>query len=524
MLGLPDERDPGDVERIFKHVSANRPGMPAIGWGKSLLYGSAAALLIGSLLYNLTQYHTNKNLYSSLDSLKRHMAIEQMAKKQSTDKVAMDNTTRHPSDTIYITRFRDRVATVPRQSSETLDRAGEGVVSTTNPSDETITIQPDRITNAAQTDESTPFIGRREISPVQKVREGARFAGKQTRQTSDSASIDSDETMPLSVKNAGVSKVAALVNGSSVVTKSARSERLSTNQGEIVAVGRSVAISKAEKRTKKTNVNQESVRGTTGSYDPASPVNQANGVTLHADFLSSLKLAQYADNSKLTRSVVPLPVVAVVASVHRFRVALPHIAVAGSSYWAGVGVGAGHDQLSSALLGEWRLNTHWSIQTGVQAAFQHEHFFSEDDFQKRTRQDFRTLYAPTIPPGYELLDISQSYQLVQLPLTVAYHYPLGHHWSLRFGVGTTINLYAQNRFTFDYSPNSRSFDHGFYRSPAPVPVINTVVVSAGMEREWKGWLFRVSPFVSPQLKLVAQEHERLLWGVQAGIMHRFGRR
>ena len=517
LLGLPAETDASDVDRIFGYVSANRPGKPGIGWGKALLYGTAGAVLTGSLLYNINQYHTNKYLYSSIDSLKQQYAASQLPAH-----LLPKYGSSHQSDTVYITRYRDRDMAGSQRQTEpagTLERVDgrslrQSINSLSDGSNGPATIN--RMNG--------PMLPESQVIPfVEEPPKGVSVAGEQPKRVTDPVATDPNRPLANSINDKVASESATLEKRVSDPGQPGANVRLSTSQGSdgplVPTDPLSTQLGQGAKHTKVVSSEAENSEVAMDQLPESS-----GAVVVNAAFLPPRPLPQYALSNGLIRPVTAVPVTLGLVPKHRLHLAFPKVAVAGSSLWAGGGVSAGHDQLSTALLGEWRLNTHWSIQTGVQLTLQGDHFFSDDDFQKRTRQDFRTLYAPDIPSSYELMDISQSYRFVQLPLTVAYHYPLGHDWSLRFGVGTNINLYARNQVAFDYRGSSQSVNQGLYREPAPVSVINTVVVSAGIERQWKEWLFRASPFISPQLKPVAvvRNHTDLFWGVQAGILHRFG--
>jgi hypothetical protein len=514
MLGLPAEADAGDVDRIFGYLSANGPGKPGIGWGQALLYGTAGAVLIGSLLYNINQYHTNKNLYSSIDSLKHQYAASQLPHHSLAAS---------QPDTVYITRYQDRIVSVPQRKTEPVGAGERENELLLRPSAKRVPGGSDLTRDITQTGRPTPSAGLMNVALGGQPLEEDSLAGKQLKRVAGSVLTDPNRPLANAIDDRVPDESANVEKQVSDPRWKGASIRLTTSQRSGNPL---VATEPQATHPGQTEKNTKYVRTASGNSEAAMDLipEPSGAVTVNADFLQARPLLQYALSNSLVRPVKAVSITSGLTPRHRLHWAFPKVAVAGSSLWAGAGVGLGHDQLSSSLLGEWRLNSHWSIQTGVQLTLQGDHFFSDDDFQKRTHQDFRTLYAPNIPYSYELLDISQSYQLVQLPLTVAYHYPLGHDWSLRFGVGTSLNLYARNRVGYDYRENSRSFDHGLYREPVPVSVINNVTVSAGIERQWKGWLFRASPFISPQLKPALHNHDDLFWGVQAGIMHQFGGR
>ncbi len=205
-----------------------------------------------------------------------------------------------------------------------------------------------------------------------------------------------------------------------------------------------------------------------------------------------------------------------------FRLNLPTISLPNPQYFGGVGFMGGNEHLGGSLLGEVRLNRHWSVQTGIRLmALTGFDFHSDEDFKKEDGRDFRNLYAPNVAPGNEIQHIQQIYGLVQIPLTVAYHYPLGRAWGLRLGLGTNLDLLAHSRITFDFERSGRDFEHGLHESNVPVSLFNNATISAGVERQWKRVLFRASPYISPQLKRVSYKDDAFYWGGQVQVLWQF---
>ena len=122
-----------------------------------------------------------------------------------------------------------------------------------------------------------------------------------------------------------------------------------------------------------------------------------------------------------------------------------------------------------------------------------------------------------------MLNIEQDYQLVQIPLTIAYHYEILPDWALRFGIGTDFSVYAHKDIHFDYKENSQSFDKGEYNAKLAVKPFNDMTINLGLERRSNKFLFRVSPYVSPQLRKTEFSKKDLSWGARVQVLYKFNK-
>jgi hypothetical protein len=193
-------------------------------------------------------------------------------------------------------------------------------------------------------------------------------------------------------------------------------------------------------------------------------------------------------------------------------------------YYVGGSLDAGNRQVAGSLLGELRITPKWSFQTGARwTEITDESYDTAEQFSQKTGQDFRALYAPYVAQNVDLLNIEQNYQLVQIPLTIAYHYEIRPNWALRFGIGTDLSFYAQKDIHFDYKKDSQSFNKGEYNAKLTVKPFNDITINLGLERRSNKFLFRVSPYVSPQLRTTEFSKKDLLWGARVQVLYKFNR-
>ncbi|MCF0048590.1 hypothetical protein LXM25_00895 [Dyadobacter sp. LJ53] len=193
-------------------------------------------------------------------------------------------------------------------------------------------------------------------------------------------------------------------------------------------------------------------------------------------------------------------------------------------YYVGASLGAGNRQVEGSLLGELRITPKWRFQTGARwKEITGDSYDTAEQFGQNTGQDFRALYAPYVAQNVDLLNIEQNYQFVQIPLTIAYHYEIRPNWSLSFGVGTDLTVYSLKDIHFNYKKDSQSFDKGEYNAKLAIKPFNDITINLGLERRSNKFLFRVSPYVSPQLRKTEFSKKDLLWGARVQVLYKFNR-
>ncbi|GAB4043268.1 hypothetical protein GCM10028774_58180 [Spirosoma jeollabukense] len=222
--------------------------------------------------------------------------------------------------------------------------------------------------------------------------------------------------------------------------------------------------------------------------------------------------------------IVPKSELAVKAPRRSWHLAMPSLSVPNAQYRIGAGLTGGSDQVGGALLGEIMVKRHWSVQAGLQLAYnQGFHYRDEQDFNEHQKEDFRQTYASQVPSSSDIEDISQLTLLIQVPIQVAYHYPLGRQWGLRLGLGTELNLWERSTVSYNYRENGRSSEHELSGSKDHIHTVNNLILSTSVERSWKKWLFRAGPFISPQLRPVENKRDELSWGANLQVLYRLGK-
>lgn len=537
---LSEESSPDEVDRICGYVSQHLPTATRIRWTGWAAYLTGGLLGLGFLLYSLRQHQAIMTLQNTVDSLRTAPpALVQKSVPVVAPIVRID--------TVYVTRYQDRPQYAPApldkplslladtQTAQPLPEnhrnrldilyPNQAALQTKDPA--TTRIESAGITTSGQLIKSTPNGRNQPVHP--------------TARTATEISMDSSGTTMTepTVKPIDPKTPVAVQPETSPEPDAASPLRNNILANTNVSNRRGVLPAKTRHQTKSTDRVSE----------VAQPmVSKATMNRPDSDFVDTDQLADESEKQLMERVVLatnlitsksltagnlsaiikrqpvyqPASVPAMSPVRKSFRLHLPTVSLANAQYFSGAGFSLGNQQLGGSLLGEIRLRPRWSVQVGVhllsQTGFQ---YHSADEFEQTENQDFRALYAPNVAPGDEIQNIDQTYTILQLPLTVAYHYPLGRSWALRLGVGTTLDLLAQSRVTFDFERNGLDFEQGLKEGNVPVRLFNNATVSLGLERQWKRLLLRASPFVSPQIKWVGYRVEAIYWGGQVQVLWQF---
>jgi hypothetical protein len=473
LLGL----DPSDeeVDRIYHYVSSNGNVTAYFSWGKFLIYGLAVLLLAGSLSFNYVQNTTNKKLLSSLDSLKsRTNSVDIKSSQEQAVRV----------DTVYVTRYIEQPTTAENRQKLLYTRQSPH-----------------------------PEIQQPSDSP----RAGASVENTEFGQA-DSSGIAPGETGDNGAKSIALNKASAGESNTNSGNMPGKKEAYGTTRNE-------------DNRINKAPYNDEN------DFPKASPAIQnlladigenSNHAETRRPLLSELSRIGkiYLSPTSLKRPDLKTPERLSSASKEKPKYYSESIksALKKMDYYIGVSLDAGYRQVAASLLGELRITPKWSFQAGARwTEITARSYDTAEQYSLQTGKDFRTLYAPYVAQGVDLLNIEQNYQLVQIPLIIAYHYEIRPNWGLRFGLGTDLSIYSSKDIQFDYRENTQSFNKGEYNSKLAVKPFNDVTINLGLERRTNRLLFRISPYVSPQLQKTEFSSGNFSWGARAQVLYKFNR-
>lgn len=189
-------------------------------------------------------------------------------------------------------------------------------------------------------------------------------------------------------------------------------------------------------------------------------------------------------------------------------------------------VGAG--QRSVQITGEVRLGERVGLQFGLQSGFiAGPRYSTEQEFERMTRRNFRRQYVPKLPPRFDILNISETYSVVSLPVRLTYYQPLAQDWWGVLAAGTDLDLSGRRRVQFDiydFRPLLPEFARNEYRAAVPVVTFNTLSVAAGIEKRFgRVGLQLTSMWVLP-VKAADYRGLAASWSGQFGLLYQLGNR
>jgi len=192
-------------------------------------------------------------------------------------------------------------------------------------------------------------------------------------------------------------------------------------------------------------------------------------------------------------------------------------------YQSGLEFNMANNQIGIGVSGDILLNSKWSLSIGARMQnISNEKYHDANEFQQKKSQNFRDVYAPTIPDTTFISNIEMQYYVLQIPIFISYHLPLKNNFEMLFKVGTDIDIYARQHIDYEYSsdfaaPGKKQYDANF-----PTVTINNMIFSVGIDKQIGNFIFELSPYVSPQISHVAYKKEDVYYGFSLRTLYRFG--
>ncbi len=209
-------------------------------------------------------------------------------------------------------------------------------------------------------------------------------------------------------------------------------------------------------------------------------------------------LAQQAKRMQPTRSAVTVvaePAKAPTGQIQRVA----------TRFRAGVGGEIASRLWSAGVFTEVLVGRHWAVGVGLNQATYTNRFITDEDFNVRTKRDFRKEFGRGIDPRREILNIDTRQVRLQLPVSLGYRVPLNRTLTLLPTVGTFLNLTNSENVTYYCRPNQRppmqpqaqpGFDEIRTTKSQPVDLINSLSLGAGLEWQAGHWVVQATPVLT----------------------------
>ncbi|GAB2768073.1 hypothetical protein GCM10027275_08200 [Rhabdobacter roseus] len=178
---------------------------------------------------------------------------------------------------------------------------------------------------------------------------------------------------------------------------------------------------------------------------------------------------------------------------------------------------------ATSLFAEVLVGKHFGINTGVSwQKLEQKKFFTEKVFRDQMFMDFRKAHAVALPSTFEIFNINTRATLLQVPLNVTYRGDMGNDFSFFTGLGTAINLQARQNLTFDYRQPTQEYAEQQRRFKEPMPALNNVLVSAGVEKRWAPIVVQVDSYLNTQIRTFPFLNDRSSLGLRVKLLYEFG--
>jgi len=193
----------------------------------------------------------------------------------------------------------------------------------------------------------------------------------------------------------------------------------------------------------------------------------------------------------------------------------------------GFRIGAGAETMrsvrSGGVLGELLVGKHLTLGVGLGlASFAGGTFITDEDFNRKKRQNFRLNYVRGIDPRSEILNIGTHTERLLIPITVGYRIPVSQTISLLPSIGTTLNLNTHEYVTFTYrQPFHRRFEAASYRIFRQANLMNSLNFGAGVEWKQNHWVWQAGPVITIPAKPDPNWKEGTTIGLRARLFYQF---
>lgn len=185
---------------------------------------------------------------------------------------------------------------------------------------------------------------------------------------------------------------------------------------------------------------------------------------------------------------------------------------------------AGHR--AGRVTGEIPIGPRLGLQVGLQSErVTGPRYTTEQEYERYHRRDFRRQYVPNLPPRINILNITETYSLVSLPLRITYTQPLVANWWGVLAAGTDLDLSVRHRVQYDiydFRPRPSESGRREYRAAVPVAVLTNWVLSAGVEKRLGRVGLQLSSSWVVPLRAPVYRQSVAVWGAQVGLSYQLG--
>lgn len=185
----------------------------------------------------------------------------------------------------------------------------------------------------------------------------------------------------------------------------------------------------------------------------------------------------------------------------KFAVKKPSFQIPDFQYQAGLGVLQSFDGRGGEVWNEVGFGRHWALNFGLgYYKLNGANYFTEDNFKKDNKQDFRNLHGGSVPNNAEILNIRITSKLLSMPLAIYYKWPINRTFTLLYSLGTNLNLKSTQNFDFISRNDNKEFKEEHKEFVAKNSILNDMYFSTGLQANYRRYTLRVEPYFNLKFK------------------------
>ena len=171
-------------------------------------------------------------------------------------------------------------------------------------------------------------------------------------------------------------------------------------------------------------------------------------------------------------------------------------------------------------------NNKWQFQSGIRINyFDGKYFEDEEDYWRSEKTSFEADYnlKNTFLHIRDFHNIQFKYSVIQIPLSISYLMPLKKDVSFIIGAGTKF-LLRTNEFVSYYAkiePGNTVFNNSFDMVKTNLPKFNDVIVSLGIQKNWKRFSFQGLMYIDKSMKDIKFRQMPMSAGFSMHLLYNF---
>jgi hypothetical protein len=493
-----------DWERMQSFIESKHPPTFWQRYGQAVLYGSGVAVITGLLITNITQLDENKRLLTEIKTVS-----QQVARQQKTIAI------QRQIDTVFVTKYVDKTKIQPSIELNSETALGMSRVNGFDIGTVARNVEP----NQSQFEGFRKEERRLNVAKAQNLEEHLNV-GKVQNLANVGVSSFAGQGEPSGRLNVGKAANRGTIHSTNVGLNQSQTEQERLNVGmvqNLVNVGVTGLKQPNLANVEPIQSIKERVTGSESmNIEPLEPTEIVDLETDLADNVRNKKLKVrrpdelvWPTDSKKVRPVqlAHLP----------FRLQL------------GLSGSLENRLTGGGLSAEVLMGKHWSLNVGIDAVkIAGTNFLSDEQFNKKSKQEFRDLYAPRIPPTADILNINSSLEIVRMPVFLSYRYPIRKDFDFIISAGSEFDLSVKENITFNFRPTRQEFDIENRNETRNVPFFNNLVGGLGVEKRWNRLVAQFVPYLgyktdkTPTSPNHEERDSRPQVGIRLRVMYRLG--